>query len=76
MADTGEGPVWRGSFGRESWGVAWYVFVSPQDKALVFCDRNAADSCIADHGGGILFGKAAAGTFLKTVRRIVPEFVG
>lgn len=75
MADTGEGFVWCGPVWREPWDLAWYVFVSSQDKTLVFCGRNASDSCAADHGGGILSGEGTAGDFLKTVRRIVSRFV-
>ena len=44
MEDIGKNIVSDGAFIWKSGNMGWNVCISPQDKALVFCSRNASDT--------------------------------
>lgn len=49
VEDLRENIILSGGLRRKRGELAWNVYFSPQNKALVFRDRNTGDFCIAKH---------------------------
>ena len=49
MEDLRADIILSGGLRRKRGELAWNVYFSPQNKALVFRDRNTGDFCIAKH---------------------------